>query len=130
MGGVGALEGLEEVRRDAVASGGELLELLAWARLEEHLVQRVVLRELIVGNGRAVDVERALVSRREVDAHLRLTEHELAGLRHEHLDAGIDEGGIVVARLGLHESGNDRDECDRDQRRDADPVPLHGSDLA
>ena len=91
---------LEEVRGDAVTSGSELLEVLARARLEEHLVQRVVQRELVVGNRRAVDVERALVARREVDADLRLTEHELAGLGHEHLDAGVDEG-----RRGRRRSG-------------------------
>ncbi len=107
-----------------MAPGSELLELLARAGLEEDLVQRVVERELIIGDRRAVDVERPRVAGREVDTDLRLTQHELAGLRYEHLDARVDER-VVVTGFGLHEAGHDRDDRGSDERRDAETSPLH-----
>ena len=113
-----------------MSPGSELLEVLARSRLEEHLVERGVQGELVIGDRDAVDVDRALVARREIDAYLRLAEHELAGLGQELLDAGIDEARRGVAGLRLHEAGNDQDESRRDEGGDADSLPLHVTDLA
>ena len=80
---------------DAVRAGVELLDHLALAGREEHLVLLGHPALLLHGDVDAVDGERAVVARRQVDPELGLAEHLVVRLRDEAARRSSDCAGVV-----------------------------------